>query len=331
MMSAFRNVNGAFVGMLDRVLTEGVKTESRVGPTIELISQTIVIEQPLERFVFAPGRNGNPFAAIAESLWVLAGRSDLAYLTPYLKRAPDFSDDGGRTWRAGYGPRLRSWHGTDQLAAVRNLLHDSPTSRRAVASLFDPSEDFQVSNDVPCNNWLHFLARDGHLDLNVAARSTDIWWGFSGINAFEWSVALEMMARWLGLQPGVLTFFTSSLHLYERHYDQARTVLSRAESDSPYVGQSRMRYDTAWEDASGALAQWMDLEESLRTGTDLDALALPFGDPLLMGYLRAIDVFWSFKRRAAPAKLEQRLDLLGDSDVGAVAREFINRPNARDH
>lgn len=331
-MPTFRNVNAAFVGMLERVLTAGVKAESRVGPTIELVSQTIVIEHPLERFVFARGRNNNPFAAIAESLWVLAGRSDLAYLTPYLKRAPDFSDDGGKTWRAGYGPRLRTWHGTDQLAAIRNLLHESPSSRRAVASLFDPSEDFRESNDIPCNNWLHFLARDGRLDLNVAARSTDIWWGFSGINAFEWSVALEMMARWLDLEPGVLTFFTSSLHLYERHYEQARMVLSScSDADSPYVGQSGRRYDTAWDDASAALDRWMEIEDSLRTGTDLDALAVPFDDPLLTEYLHAIDVFWSFKRGATPVELEGRLGLLGDSDVGAVAREFVNRPNAREH
>lgn len=330
-MPTFRNVNAAFVGMLDMVMTAGAKTESRVGRTLELVSQTIVIEQPVERFVFAPGRNNNPFAAIAESLWVLAGRNDLAYLTPYLKRAPDFSDDSGRTWRAGYGPRLRAWHGTDQLAAVRDLLRDCPTSRRAALSLFDPSGDYQDSNDIPCNNWLHFLARDGRLDLNVAARSTDIWWGFSGINAFEWSVALEMMARWLGLEPGVLTFFTSSLHLYERHHDQARAVLSGADPEAPYVGRSRMRYDTAWEDASPVLAQWMELEERLRTGTDLGALSVPFDDPLLTEYLRAIDVFWTFKRGAGPAELEQQLSLLGDSDVGVVAREFVNRRNARDH
>lgn len=330
-MPTFRNINAAFVGMLDRVLTTGVKAESRVGRTIELVSQTIVVERPLERFVFVSGRNNNPFAAIAESLWVLAGRNDLAYLTPYLRRAPDFSDDGGGTWRAGYGPRLRNWHGTDQLAAVRSLLHESPTSRRAVASLFDPAEDFRESADIPCNNWLHFLARGGRLDLNVAARSTDIWWGFSGINAFEWSVALEMMARWLDLEPGVLTFFTSSLHLYERHYDQARMVLSGVDANSSYVGQSQRRYGTAWDDSSTVLAHWMELEERLRTGTSLDDLTIPFDDPMLTEYLRAIDLFWAFKRGATAAELEGRLDQLGDSDVGAVAHEFVNRPNAHEH
>ncbi len=108
----------------------------------------------------------------------------------------------------GTVPRLRNWKGgVDQVAQVRELLAASPDSRRAVISLFDPEIDFQDSKDIPCNNWLHFLVRDGRLHLNVAARSTDIWFGFSAINGFEWSVLLEMMARWLKLDVGTDLFY----------------------------------------------------------------------------------------------------------------------------
>lgn len=330
-MPHFRNVNAAFVGMLGSIVENGDEVESRNGPTIELTAQTIAVECPRERFVYAPGRNNNPFAAIAESMWVLAGRNDLAYLTPYLRRAPDFSDDHGVTWRAGYGPRLRDWNGVDQLSAVRDTLHRSPASRRAAVSLFDPAQDYQDSNDIPCNNWLHFLARDGRLDLNVAARSTDIWWGFSGINAFEWGVALEMMARWLELEPGVLTFFTSSLHLYERHYEQARTVLSHQTAAADYVGSSVMRYDTDWKDADTCMAQWMSLECQLRDGARLADLRIPFDDPMLTAYIRAIDIFWTFQRGASSAELGGLLAVLGETDLAVVAREFVNRPNALAH
>lgn len=330
-MPRFRNVNAAFVGMLERVLDDGIETDSRNGRTIELTAQTIVVERPLERLVYAPGRNNNPFAAIAETMWVLAGRSDLAYLTPYLRRAPEFSDDGGVTWRAGYGPRLRDWHGVDQLSAVREMLHNSPSSRRAAISLLDPAEDFQDSKDIPCNNWLHFLAREGQLDLNVAARSTDIWWGFSGINAFEWTVALQLMARWLDLEPGILTFFTSSLHLYERHRAQAQVVLSQPVAEEPYIGMSVAKYDTDWRDADSAMRQWMDLEALLRRGASLDDLVVEFHDPLLIAFIRAIDVFWMFKRGAPLEALEPKLATLGDTDLAFAAREFLGRPNAAAH
>jgi len=331
LMLTFRNMDAAFVGMLDRVLIDGEAVESRNGPTLELATQAITIERPTERFLFARGRNNNPFAAIAEAMWVIAGRNDLAYLTPYLKRAPDYSDDGGISWRAGYGPRLRNWDGVDQIAEVHAALSASPMSRRAAMILFDPASDYQDSADIPCNNWLHFLARNGRLDMNVAARSTDIWFGFSAINAFEWSVLMEMMARWLRLEPGVLTFFTSSLHLYRDHEERAQNVLRFADPAARYVGSSVSRYDTDWEYASPSLMAWMSLEGQLRGGADLEDLTVPFSDPMLLGYIRAIDIFWAFKRGAEPSSLEPRIERLGGTDLAVVAREFVNRPRARDH
>ncbi|WP_298461253.1 thymidylate synthase [uncultured Cellulomonas sp.] len=330
-MPAFQNIDAAFVGMLQRVLHHGEAVESRNGHTLELAAQTITIEHPTQRFLFSPGRNNNPFAAIAEAMWVIAGRNDLAYLTPYLKRAPDYSDDGGLTWRAGYGPRLRDWEGIDQMFEVYSALTASPGSRRAAVSLFDPTSDYRSSADVPCNNWLHFLARDGRLDINVAARSTDIWFGFSGINAFEWSLLLEMMARWLHLEPGVLTFFTSSLHLYREYEGRARRVVETADPAREYVGSGEHRYDTGWAQATTDHEAWMALEHQLRHGADLDNLHVPFTDPLLLGYIRAIDIFWAFKRGTKPASLASRLERLGGSDLGVVAWEFINRPHAQDH
>ncbi|WP_268760286.1 thymidylate synthase [Arthrobacter sp. Leaf141] len=317
--------------MLSRLLVQGRAVDSRNGPALELPSQVLTVEHPTERFLHTPGRNNNPFAAIAETMWVLAGRNDLSYLTAYLKRAPEYSDDNGITWRAGYGPRLRNWKGVDQVAQVRELLAASPDSRRAVISLFDPEIDFQDSKDIPCNNWLHFLVRDGRLHLNVAARSTDIWFGFSAINGFEWSVLLEMMARWLKLDVGTLTFFTSSLHLYSGYEERARAIVQGQDMLSDEIGPSAFRYDTSWEESARAHGQWMDLEQQLRSGENLEDLEIPFDDPLLVVYIRAIDVFWAFKRGAASGDLESRLAALGRGDLAFAANEFVRRARARNH
>jgi len=330
-VSSFPTIDAAFRGMLRSLLIYGDTVESRNGSTIELATQTITIEQPTQRFLHTPRRNNNPFAAIAETMWVLAGRNDLAFLTPYLKRAPDYSDDGGKTWRAGYGPRLRNWGGVDQLAEARSLLGGSLASRRAVITLFDPAIDFQDSADIPCNNWLHFLVRKGRLDLNVVARSTDIWFGFSGINAFEWSVLHEMMARWLHLDVGTMTFFTSSLHLYADYHDRAREIDENESEQSGYIGQSAFAYDTDWQQARGVHNQWMDLEQLLRDGEDLADLPILFRDPMLVAYIRAIDIFWAFKRGATCDELEPRLEYLADSDLAIAAREFVSRARAQEH
>lgn len=330
-MNRFQSVDDAFQGMLSRLLTEGEREESRNGPTLELSAQTIIIEDPTDRFLRSRARHNNPFAAIAESLWVIAGRNDLAYLTPYLRRAADYSDDGGVSWRGGYGPRLRDWHGVDQLAEVRALLGESKSTRRAVMSIFDPAQDFRNSKDIPCNNWLHFLSRAGKLDLHVAARSTDIWFGFSAINAFEWSVLQEMLARWLHLEVGNLIFFTSSLHLYVEQQTRAQQVLEASAGRRAGNALQRLSFDTEWDGSGSALDEWMSIEARLRGGADLRDLSIDFDDPMLMGYIRAIDVFWAFKRGASVQELQPRLVELRGSDLGSAIDEFLERPSAITH
>ena len=102
------NLTRALVGALRDLQLRGEPVDSRGGTqTRELRSYTIGIKRPTERVLVLPERRNNPFAALAETMWVLGGRDDLAYLTRYLPRAGDFSDDG-ETWRGAYGPRLRN-------------------------------------------------------------------------------------------------------------------------------------------------------------------------------------------------------------------------------
>ncbi|GAA4369602.1 thymidylate synthase [Agromyces bauzanensis] len=325
-MTRYRNAGEAFTTLLREIVDHGRVVDVRDRQTREICAQLIELEQPNERLLFVPGRNNNVFAAIAEAMWVLAGRNDLAYLTPYLKRAPEFSDDG-ITWRAGYGPRLRNWNGTDQLAETVQLLRRDPNTRRAALMLFDPDRDFVQSNDIPCNNWLHFIARDGQLHLHVAARSTDVWWGFSGINAFEWSLLLEMMAHWVGLDTGRLAFFISSLHLYQRHDQQAEIVL-RNTSAPHYPSLGSPRFATPWEEFDSELGEWMTIEEQLRGGANLDRIAHSLTDPLMHGFLQMIDLYWSFQRQGDTSSVRHKLEQLGDNDLRHAARQFLDHPTS---
>jgi len=331
-MTLYRNVEEAFISELREVLTNGEDIEVRKSKTREARGRVIEIEAIRERCVLLPGRLNNIFASIAESMWVLAGRNDLEYLSAYLPRAKDFSDDG-TTWRAGYGPRLRNWNGVDQLSRIIDILRSEPNSRRAVAILFDPDRDFVESKDIPCNNWLHFLVRDGKLNLHVAARSTDIWWGFSGINAFEWSLLLEVMSFWLQLAPGRMTFFTSSLHLYERHAERAESLLEGVVEGSATLYSSGQietpKFGTPWESSGQTIDEWMRLEQLLRTGSDLDDLKTDLADPMLVSYIQMIDLFWNLKRTSSSSTIGSKLERLGDTDLRHAASEYIHRGRDR--
>lgn len=105
-----RNLTDALIDVLADIHDNGQVVVARGQEQREVLSTLVQLTRPVERVVTVPGRANNVFAQIAETLWVLAGRNDLAFLSRYLPRAADFSDDGS-TWRAAYGPRVRNWGG----------------------------------------------------------------------------------------------------------------------------------------------------------------------------------------------------------------------------
>jgi hypothetical protein len=328
MSRAHRNISFAIVESFDAVLRDGAVVTVRTLETKELRNRITSITRPLERCIFLPGRRNDVFAQITETFWVIGGRNDLPWLTRYLPRAPEFSDDEGMTWHGAYGPRLRTWAGkVDQFDEWRRLLIADPTSRRAVGVLFDPDRDFiPASNDIPCNNWLSWLLRDGRLHLNVAVRSNDAMWGFSGVNSFEWSVLQEMMAFWIGADVGESTFFVTSYHVYSRHYRRARDIVSHFYGLTPYdFGIASPRFATPWADFSAAMADWFEIEEQLRADPDpLPREGLATRDPFLSSTLRLLRLRWGAERWTT-GRLRSELAALPEDDFATAAYEFFGR------
>jgi thymidylate synthase len=324
----YRNAAKAFVAELAEIRSTGKLVTVRGQATHELLARTVTLERPAERFITVPGRRNDVFSAIAETMWVLDGRDDIAFLSRYLGRAPRFSDDH-LTWRGGYGPRLRNWGGIDQIDEIRKLLSADPDSRRAVAVLFDPARDFMATLDAPCNNWLHFIIRDGLLHMNVTVRSNDILWGFSGINTFEWSVLHEMMAFWLGASIGRESFFISSLHLYDERIEQADRALGGFSGATGYedawVGA---RFETPWEDFASVMGAWFELEGRLAAGEDCNTEIAGFPDPLLRQFLHAISIKWAINAGASEPRQRELLDSLGHSDLAFALHEQLFRDSA---
>lgn len=328
-MRSYRNVSVATTEMVGELLGAGSSVEVRGRSTREVVARHTRLNRPLERHLFVPGRNNDVFAQVAETMWVLAGRDDVAWLERYLPRAPQFSDDG-KTWRAAYGPRLRNWGGRDQIDEVRNLLIDDPASRRAVISLFDPARDIVHAKDVPCTNWLGWLIRDGRLHMNVVLRSNDVIWGFSGVNSFEWSVLQEMLASWLGVEVGPADFFAMSLHLYDEHLDRAARIAEAAHGATPYDhGIRHAAFGTSWPEFGAKLSRWFDLEAAISAEPDrpigsLGRLDDPFLDGALsLVHLRWASEFWSDER------LTQELGSLPPTDQVAAAYQQLGRHRPR--
>lgn len=304
----YRNATEALPDLMRYVLNYGASVPSRNGNTFELAMNQITLTDPWPLAITTPERKASIAAQIAETMWILAGRNDIGWLSAYLPQAHKFSDDGA-TWRGGYGPRIRAFgildkHGDyctqDQLQHVINLLQEDPNTRRAVISLYDPAIDTQPGKDIPCNNWLHFLPRGEKLDLHVAIRSNDLMWGWSGINAFEWGALLAIVAGLTGLKRGSLTFSISSLHLYERHFAKARRIEKAA-------GQQRVFNRTDPEFAMPAtgwtldqlIQEWFSIEALIRVSAedesklpDVTARIKAFPEPMMQSWLRVLAGWW---------------------------------------
>jgi len=347
MIFSGENNSRALAPLMDKVLQEGTEVETRNGPAKEILGARITIENSWPPYIIAPSRNAAIPAQIAEMMWILAGRNDVDWLEAYLPRARDFSDDG-ETWRGGYGPRLRDWNGqVDQLAHVVQLLREDPATRRAVMNIYDPAQDSQPGKDIPCNNWLHFIARDGVLQLFVATRSNDLMWGWSGINSFEWSVLLNIVAGLTGLQAGPITYNISSLHLYERHYKKARRIVDTSpHPDLPGPSDGRLQFTTDHSIAhlDGLVARWFRGEKAIReeaaAGGPLANEAVTkavnghinwmrINEPVFADWLVALRAYWNRDREMMSYELS---GWLSSAMVGSPLRKLDNEPDraARD-
>lgn len=293
-------VSEALPVILSDLLEYGDEVGSRNGRVKELLNTQIVINQPQSREVLSIGRKANVYAQIAETMWVLSGRNDIEWLSAYLPRAKDYSDDG-EVWRAGYGPRIRRWRGigwatgrpeVDQLDYVIETLKKDPLSRQAVIQIWDAAMDTEDDlKDRACNTQLQFLSRLGRLHLTVTVRSNDVMWGWSGINAFEWSTLQEIVASLLGIQVGPLTFNIGSLHLYEPHWDKASRI--RQETYSlPTIAFNPDRMITSLSEVDRQVERWFSWEALCREGKATRTLLEEWEEPLFKSWAAAIAYYW---------------------------------------
>jgi hypothetical protein len=220
-----RNVNGAFIDTLWWLNVAGLKEQSRNGPVLVAPGPVcITYKKPLERVLFNPKRDANPYFHLFESLWMLAGRNDVAFVAQFAKRMADFSDNGA-TLNGAYGHRWRKYFKWDQIEGIIQLLRKDPNTRRAVLTMWDGAADLwdsgvsiATSKDVPCNLMALFDLRNGALNMTVLNRSNDLVWGALGSNVVHFSILQEYIAHAVSNPVGVYRQFSNNLHLYtERH------------------------------------------------------------------------------------------------------------------
>lgn len=230
-------INGLdeYRGLLSGTLYSGKQKEDRTGTgTISVFGRVFRHDMSLG-FPLLTAKKIYFNHAITELLWILAGRTDLAYLHEHgVNYWDDNYNQSGRTdgtLGPVYGKQLRSFNGVDQFFNVLQQIKNNPSSRRIMASLWNPN-DLSDMALPPCHYGFQIYINNGKLDLSWNQRSVDMFLGLP-YDIAMYGLLLEMLAKGFGYKPGSLIAFLGDCHIYNNHVDQVKEYLSREDSELP--------------------------------------------------------------------------------------------------
>lgn len=233
-----RNVNEALPQALRLLHDQGVHAESRGMKTIRLPGPFLTVySNPLERVLFDPVRNANPFFHMIDALWLLSGSERVELPNAFLGRITDFSDDG-KVFHGAYGHRLRHAYGFDQVELAVGELQQKPDTRQVVLAIWHPMLDLGAkTKDMPCNDMVMLDIVDAKLNMTVCNRSNDAIWGAYGANVVQFSMLQEYIAARVGVQVGVYCQMSNNFHVYEDNQYWKDYLDGIAHKHDPYYGE----------------------------------------------------------------------------------------------
>jgi len=206
-------------------------------------SHTKFITQNFEKYDLNQGefpitslRNTAWKSGIKEIFWIYQDQSndlDLLRDKYNIKWWDEWEVDGSRTIGCRYGATVKKY---DLINQLLDGIKNQPYGRRHMMSLWQEGDFKETPGLNPCafmTMWSVRRSQEGErfLDMTLVQRSND-YLVAGHINKIQY-VALQMMvAKHCDLKPGVFAHYTHNLHIYDRHFDQAKILIQRYE-DNP--------------------------------------------------------------------------------------------------
>ena len=145
-------------------------------------------------------------SAVDELLWI------------WQKKSNNVHDLNSRIWDA--------W-----ADGVLWALKPAPGSRRILTSLYN-HHDLSEMALYPCAYSMTFNVSGNTLNGILNQRSQDMLTA-NGWNVMQYAVLLHMVAQVSGLEAGELVHVIADAHIYDRHVDAVREIITRQPYDAP--------------------------------------------------------------------------------------------------
>ena len=264
-----------YQNLLQDILDNGVKKETRNGGTISVFGYTIRHNMG-EGFPVLTTKKMAWKTMVTELLWFLSGDTNIKFLVDnnchiwdgdayknfcnshteifvtqeeFIERIKD-DDEFAKKWgELGpvYGKQWRSWsagsledkHGFGKIDQIQNLINDlktNPDSRRLMVSAWNPA-DLEASVLPPCHYGFQCYVRDGkYLSLMWNQRSVDTFLGLP-FNIASYGLLLTIIAKEVNMVPDQLIGNLGDTHLYLNHIEQAKEQIGREPFQLPTLNQ----------------------------------------------------------------------------------------------
>ncbi|MBE6051780.1 MAG: thymidylate synthase [Clostridium sp.] len=199
-------------------------------------AHTFYINQVVEKYDISKGEfpitTLRPIAwksSIKEIIWIynLASNklSDLEKLG--ITWWGDWEVNGSGTIGQRYGATVKKY---DLMNKLLNGLKNEPYTRRHIMDLYQYADFEETEGLYPCAFLTVWSVRGEYLDMTLHQRSSD-YCVAGHVNKIQYVALLMMVARHVGLKPGVFMHVVENLHIYDRHIEQAKELLARTPSN----------------------------------------------------------------------------------------------------
>ena len=216
-----------YLELVRKAISKGQYRECRNGETRALFGETLRIDSLFfDRFPVLTQRQIHYKGVLGELAAFLRGATKLG---EFHAMGCHYWNENAKTWPPNegltlpemsigqvYGAQWVNWKqtGYNQIAALMDELYANPHGRRHVLTSFDPLAESCLP---PCHLLVQFFVNaTGRLDCIVYMRSVDLILGLPS-DVVLYAALLTLIANYVTMRPGVLTFCMGDTHIYENH------------------------------------------------------------------------------------------------------------------
>jgi thymidylate synthase len=219
-----------YLELLRHVLDHGAEKSDRTGTGTRSVFGYQMRFNLADGFPLVTTKKLHTKSIVHELLWFLRGETNIGYLKDNGVSIWDEWADANGELGPVYGKQWRSWTAPDgrtidQISWLIGEIKRNPDSRRLVVSAWNVADLPQMALQ-PCHALFQFHVANAKLSCQLYQRSADIFLGVP-FNIASYALLTQMIAQVCDLQPGDFVHTLGDAHLYNNHFEQARTQLAR--------------------------------------------------------------------------------------------------------